>query len=104
MNGLGAEVAHLKVIGLAEGSFGVANLVASGTGPELSLPARESVSGVELIVNARVATDPALLEEQVRQVVQESAAAFGARAEVRTLQSFRPGRPTPTHRYATARS
>jgi G3E family GTPase len=103
MNGLGAEVAHLKVIGLADASFGVANLVSSGSGPELSLPARGAVTEVELIVNARVATDPALIEQQVRVAVPQACALVGARAQFRTMQSFRPGRPTPTHRYAEAR-
>src|SRR5262245_12879379 len=39
-----AEVAHLKVIGLSDGSFGVANLVSSATGPELSLPSDARVT------------------------------------------------------------
>jgi G3E family GTPase len=103
MNTLGAEVAHLKVIGLTGSSFGVANLVSSATGPELSLPAQESVREVELIVNARVATDPALIEEQVRVCVPAACASVGATVEFRTMQSFRPGRPTPTHRYQEAR-
>src|SRR5262249_9073167 len=34
----GAETAHLKVIGLAEGAYGVANLVSSDSPTELSLP------------------------------------------------------------------
>ena len=42
--GSGAEVAHLKAIGLADGTFGVANLVSSGTKPELSLPSRIATS------------------------------------------------------------
>src|SRR5579884_2518587 len=62
---LGGEVAHLKAIGLADVSFGVANLVSSNTRPELSLPSRSKVTELELIVNARVALDPALIEEQV---------------------------------------
>jgi Ni2+-binding GTPase involved in maturation of urease and hydrogenase len=97
---LWAEVAHLKVIGLADGSFGVANLVSSASGTELSLPSHSAVAEVELIVNARVATDPVVLEGEVRRAVGEACEARGARGEVRTLQSFRPGRPTPTHRYA----
>jgi Ni2+-binding GTPase involved in maturation of urease and hydrogenase len=100
---LSAEVAHLKAIGLRDASFGVANLVSSESEPELSLPSRGRVAEAEVIVNARVAADPSVLETQVRQTVQEVAAAYQARAEVRSLQSFRPGRPTPTHRYATAR-
>jgi Ni2+-binding GTPase involved in maturation of urease and hydrogenase len=100
---LGAEVAHLKAIGLCDGPFGVANLVSSGTRPELSLPSRGEVRELDLIVNARVATDPAALEANVRRAVEAACAGRGARAEFRTMQSFRPGRPTPTHRYATAR-
>lgn len=96
----GAEVAHLKAIGLAETSFGVANLVASGAQAELSLPSHAQVRGVELIVNARVAIDPTELETLVRQVVPAVCAEYGATATLRTVQSFRPGRPTPTHRYS----
>ncbi|MFO0880495.1 MAG: GTP-binding protein [Gemmataceae bacterium] len=99
----GAEVAHLKAIGLADTSFGVANLVASGLPPELSLPSHTQVANVELVVNARVAIDPADLERVVREVVPAVCARHGASAACRTLQSFRPGRPTPTHRYATAK-
>jgi Ni2+-binding GTPase involved in maturation of urease and hydrogenase len=98
----GAEVAHLKAIGLAEGSFGVANLVSSRTGPELSAPSHGRVSEAEVIVNARVALDPATLEEEVRQAVGEACQAHAAQAEFHKTQSFRPGRPRPTHRYAEA--
>jgi G3E family GTPase len=99
----GGEVAHLKAIALADGSFGVANLVSSGTDPELSLPSRSSTTEQDLIVNARVALDPAVIEAEVRQAVAAACAAVGATAVFRAVQSFRPGRPTPTHRYATAK-
>jgi Ni2+-binding GTPase involved in maturation of urease and hydrogenase len=99
----GAEVAHLKAIGLGDVSFGVVNLVASGMEPELSLPSRAKVREVELIVNARVAIDPGELESLVREAVPAACAARGASATFRTLQSFRPGRPQPTHRYAVAK-
>lgn len=99
----GAEVAHLKAIGLADGAFGVANLVSSQTKPELSMPSRAQASAAELIVNARVALDPDELQEQVKQSVEAACQARQATAEVRKTQSFRPGRPTPTHRYAEAK-
>jgi G3E family GTPase len=99
----GGEVAHLKAIGLADASFGVANLVSSASRPELSLPSRALVNEFELIVNARVALDPERLAEQVRQTVATASALRGAMAEFHTMQSFRPGRPQPTHRYATAK-
>jgi Ni2+-binding GTPase involved in maturation of urease and hydrogenase len=101
--GAGAEVAHLKAVGLRDVSFGVANLVSSGTAPELSLPSRGRVPEAELIVNARVAADPAELERQVRREVEAACREAGAQAEFVAVQSFRPGRPQPTHRYATAK-
>jgi G3E family GTPase len=100
---MGAEVAHLKAIGLRDVSFGVANLVSSLTEPELSLPSHGRVPEAEVIINARVAADPAELEAQVRQTVVAVCQEQGARAEFLSMQSFRPGRPQPTHRYATAK-
>ncbi|HMC90152.1 MAG TPA: GTP-binding protein [Gemmataceae bacterium] len=100
---LGAEVAHLKTIGLQDLSFGVANLVSSVMEPELSLPSRGRVTEAEVIVNARVAADPAVLEQEVRRTVAMVCKEQGAQAEFRSMQSFRPGRPQPTHRYAAAK-
>lgn len=99
-----AEVAHLKAIGLSELSFGVANLVSSASTPELSLASAGEVREFDLIVNARVAASPELLEQKVRAEVEAACRAAGARGTVRTLQSFRPGRPMPTHRYETAKA
>lgn len=100
---LGGEVAHLKAIGLEEGgAFGVANLVSSASGTELSLPSNVRAREADLVVNARVAVDPAALEREVRRVVGEVGRDLGIAVEFRTSQSLRPGRPTPTHRYATA--
>ena len=82
----------------------MANVVSSLTAPELSLRSRGRVAAAEVIVNARVAADPAVIEELVRQTMDEvsSLERYG-KAEERTMQSFRPGRPQPTHRYAEAR-
>src|SRR5262249_30623932 len=89
--GHGAEVAHLKAIGLSEGFFGVANLVSSRTPPELSLPSQAEVKEADLIVNARVALDPVVLEEEVHRVVRAACAGRGAQVEFVKTQSFRPG-------------
>jgi G3E family GTPase len=96
----GAEVAHLKAIGLCENSFGVANLVSSGGKAELSLPSRCRSGEADLVVNARVAVDPAELEQQVDAVVRHACDTRGAKVAQAKTQSFRPGRPQPTHRYA----
>ena len=98
----GAETAHLKTIGLWEGFYGVANLVSSENEPELSLPSNCRASTVNLIVNARVAIDPKSLERHVRQAVGLVCSSRIATADFRQTQSFRPGRPVPTHRFAAA--
>jgi Ni2+-binding GTPase involved in maturation of urease and hydrogenase len=103
LEGRRAEVAHLKAIGLWEGFFGVANLVSSRTPPELSLPSRSQVGEADVIVNARVALDPVDLERVVHEVVPAAARERGIEAKFIKTQSFRPGRPTPTHRYAAAK-
>ena len=81
---------------------GHANLVSSTTGPELSLPSRCRVSEADVIVNARVAIDPEELREQVRRVVAAACGRYGATMTEQQTQSFRPGRPQPTHRYGIA--
>jgi G3E family GTPase len=98
----GGEVAHLKVIGLWEASFGVANLVSSSMEPELSLPSRSQVREGDVIVNARVALDPVVLETEVQRAVAAACQARQAQVEFRKTQSLRPGRPMPTHRYPAA--
>ncbi|HEV8060785.1 MAG TPA: GTP-binding protein [Gemmataceae bacterium] len=103
LNRQGLEAAHLKAIGMHDLSFGVANLVSSASAPELSLPSRSKVTAAELIVNARVAADPAVLEAKVRETVDAVCRARNVRGTFRSLQSFRPGRPQPTHRYAEAK-
>ena len=100
---LGVEVAHLKAIGLHDLSFGVANLVSSDSHPELSLPSCSRVPEADVIVNARVATDPSVIEGQVRQTLKAVCQSRGSNAEFRSMQRFRPGRPQPTHRYALAK-
>jgi G3E family GTPase len=101
---LGGEVAHLKLIGMDDaGAFAVGNVVSSDTAPKLSLPSGLKPREAELIVNARVSIDPAVLEAEVKRVVAAQCATIGATAEFRTSQSLRPGRPVPTHRYAEAK-
>lgn len=93
-----AETAHLKTIGMADGLYGVANLVSSFSQPELSLPSRGRVRDAQLVVNARVATAPETLTQHVERAVEQACSSVGAKATFQQTQSFRPGRPVPTHR------
>jgi hypothetical protein len=95
----GGEIAHLKAIGLTEATYAVANLVSNNSGAELSLPARTAVDEVDLIVNARVALDPDVLNREVVRAVASACRQRQAEVTFRQTQSLRPGRPTPTHRY-----
>ena len=97
-----AETAHLKAIGMWEGFYGVANLVSSESRPQLSLASNGKTCTANIVVNARVAVDPDILAELVRQAIQDQAEKIGAQATIETLQSFRPGRPVPTHRITEA--
>ncbi len=98
------EVAHLKVIGQDDGgAFGVANLVSSDTPPVLSLASNCRTAQADVIVNARVAIDPDLLNAEVQSIVQAECDGRGIKPTFRQSQSLRPGRPVPTHRYATAK-
>ncbi len=93
-----SEAAHLKVSGLCDGAYAVANLVSNATGPEMSLPSLTRTHQASVVVNARVATDLMELETIVREELANSCQFFNLKHNVISLQSFRPGRPVPTHR------
>jgi G3E family GTPase len=100
--GSGAETAHIKLIGMADGAYAVANLISNDSPPVLSLASQYETRFAEVVLNARVAIDPDLLVQEVRAALDNAAKTFGIKIEIRTIQSFRPGRPEPTHRLSTA--
>ncbi len=95
-----AEVAHLKAIGMSDGKFAVVNLISSSTPPKLSIGCAAETNTADVVVNARVAVDPQTLTDAVKDCIESVAQQFNATAKFNTLQSFRPGRPVPTHRLA----
>jgi G3E family GTPase len=99
----GAEVAHLKMTLSPEGGLGeigVVNLVRNDFVPELSMSLKEPVERGHLIINLRAEAAPALLGRVVRQSVESAAGAVGTLgAQLDHLEHFRPGKPTPTHRF-----
>lgn len=94
----GNEVAHLKVLGQTIHDSSIANLVGSGVEAELSLASEIKTSAADLLVNARVAADPDELRTIVDGVSAELASEMSVELIVGNLQSFRPGKPEPTHR------
>jgi len=99
----GAEVAHLKMtLSPKDGSggLGVVNLVRNDFVPELSMKLGAPVERGELTINLRAEAAPAFLGRVVRQSLAEAASAFPTlEAELDHLEHFRPGKPTPTHRF-----
>ena len=96
------ETAHLKAIGSTEDCHATANLVGSDSVVELSHASNVETDRVTMIINARVAIDPAVLEPLVREAVVGASGERDMTAEFGEVQCFRPGRPVPTHRIAAA--
>ena len=98
----GAEIAHLKMTLSPDGGLGdiaVINLVRSDFVPELSLRLEAPVITGQLIINCRAEADPDLIREAVRHAVAGvSEKIVGLSAQLEHLESFRPGKPQPTHR------
>ncbi len=93
-----SETAHLKVLGQANNESAIANLVGGGADVELSLESGVKTSECELIVNARVAIDPEVLEQIVTDSVSSIANRFDLGHSIAGVQRFRPSPPVPTHR------
>jgi len=98
----GAEVAHLKMTldpGGTQGELCVLNLVRNDAAPELAQRLAAPVNGGQLLVNLRAEGEPELLRESLRQAVDSLLASEPAlKAEWTHLESFKPGKPQPTHR------
>jgi G3E family GTPase len=103
-----AEVAHLKMTvspdsGLL-GEIAVVNLVRNDFVPELSLKLENPVTAGHLIINLRAEAAPAVLGAVVRESLAAAAEAFATlEATLDHLEHFRPGKPSPTHRFETAK-
>ncbi|HEY5915300.1 MAG TPA: GTP-binding protein [Verrucomicrobiae bacterium] len=103
LNAANTEVAHLKMTlspASALGEIGVINLVRSDVVPELSLHLDEPVESGQLIINLRAEAAPEVLGTAVREGLKAAAGRFTAlEATLEHLESFRPGKPVPTHRF-----
>ncbi len=95
-----AETAHIKAIGMWNGFHGVANLTSSDSQVELSVRSACRTQTADVIVNARVAVSPELLERQTDRVANEACDAVEATACRLEASSLRPGRPVPTYRFS----
>jgi len=97
----GCEIAHLKLaLSPGEGNdLAVANLVGTGGTVEFSHKLESPLTDGELLINLRAEADPDQLRQRVFEVISIPTIA-GVRLKMLHLESFRPGKPTPTHRLA----
>lgn len=93
-----AEPAHLKVLCSSGSAVAVANLVSSETPTTLSVASQSADRPLTLIINARVCLAPDGLRDVVTEAVETLAEELSANSTIRSIESFRPGRPVPTFR------
>jgi G3E family GTPase len=99
------EIAHLKTTLTPDedvGDLAVMNLVGNDRDPELSHRLQDELTSGELIVNLRAEGDPEVLRKAVIETLAAVISRISARSEVIHMEHFRPARPSPTHRMATA--
>ncbi len=98
----GLEIAHLKLtLTPAEGGgISVVNAVRTDGPPELAFRLDAHVDAGEITLNLRAEADPERLETAARAALEAESRLHGVPIAVVHLESFRPGRPVPTHRMA----
>ncbi len=104
----GAEVAHLKMTLTPIGDpyeIAAINLVRGDSEPELSHHLYEPLEDGELLLNIRAEIDPETLERAAHGAIEEMIAVKrGLVFKIEHLEHFRPGMPTPTHRFTKGES
>lgn len=101
----GIDIAHLKMT-LSPTDFGsdiaVLNLVRTDGRAELSHTLKDAVTAGELIVNLRAEGDPEVLRAAAGEALATVARDMQVGVTVDHEEAFRPGKPNPTYRMATA--
>ncbi len=98
----GSEVAHFKMTLEPEhglGELAALNLVRNDFISELSMELEDPFTDAHLTINMRAEAAPETLKKVLAEAVSETLAGFpGLTAKQEHMESFRPGKPQPTHR------
>ena len=99
--GLGVEIAHLKMTLIPSQSLdlGAVSLTRTEAEPQTTHILHAPLVNGELTINLRAEADPQLLKRAVIEVLETLTPVTATLDEI---NAFRPGRPNPTHRMATA--
>jgi Ni2+-binding GTPase involved in maturation of urease and hydrogenase len=100
----GLEIAHLKLTLTPAhgGGISVVNAVRTDRVPEFAFRLEAEVDGGEITLNLRAEADPSRLDAIVRGALDAESRPRGIALTLQHLESFRPGRPVPTHRMAAS--
>ena len=93
------DIGHLKLLLSAGEECLAGNLIRTGGQLFLRGAISPQTRRADLLINARVETDPAGLEELVLTELRALYALYGLEPEARALKCISPGRPEPTWRY-----
>jgi hypothetical protein len=98
------EIAHFKMTLSPDtgNDLAVLNLVRTDGRAESPHHLAEEVTTGELIVNLRAEGDPETLKAMALAGLQETGRSMHVTVSIEHIEHFRPGRPEPTHRMATA--
>ncbi len=95
------DIAHLKMTIAPDegtGEIGLVSLVSQDYIPELTQTLSEPLRTGQLIVNLRAEAAPELLRESVVSELARYEKPGDVRIELEHIESFKPGKPVPTHR------
>ena len=99
LSAISAEVAHLKLaLSTTNGSSSI-NLTGTHQPIKLSKKNAGIAKEGQLLVNARVHTDPESLKKIVTRALKDLSKKQGIAIKIKSVQSFRPGKPIPVHRF-----
>jgi len=96
-----AEIVHVKLSLTTPTDQCVANLTAT-TGQPTVRGRLDEATAVSLVINARVEMAPDALQAIIEEILR-SLADNGIAVQIHTVRSLSPGRPMPTHRYASVK-
>jgi len=94
------KIGHMKLLAVGSTGSAKAGLTHVGEKPEIEGTFIAPVSQLQVTINMRATLSPGDLAAIVYEVITQAKETHKAEADISALNTFRPGEPRPTHRYA----
>ncbi|MFH1853886.1 MAG: GTP-binding protein [Candidatus Omnitrophota bacterium] len=101
LSAIHAEVAHLKLVFSAPHGSSSINLTGTNQTVKFFRKDAGKAKKGQLLVNARVHIDPESLNNIATSALKDLSKKSKINIKIKSFQSFRPGKPIPTHRFKT---